>query len=246
MGPSNRLTDQGIMSCQFTRESISSYVDNRLSEQQRRNVALHLAACRDCARLHARTVELRENLRSLPVAHAPSRLATDLQILASREVVRSRRMVSASAWIGFWADRARLLMDNMMRPLALPAAGGFTSALFIFGMLMPNLGFLRTSVNDHPTALYTDVGVPGVGDFASRNKSSDDTLIEVQINEQGRIVDYDVLQGQMTNDIGSLLLELTEAQKTALRFTTFTPAPVFLQPTSGKIVIRRSQIVVKG
>jgi len=160
--------------------------------------------------------------------------------------VRRRRMVSVSAWIDFWTDRARLLMDNMMRPLALPAAGGFTSALFIFGMLVPNLGYLHTAVNEKPAPIYTEAGLGGMGDFAARSKTNDDTLIEVQVNEQGRMVDYDVLQGQMTNDIGSLLLELTEAQKTALRFTTFTPATVFLQPTSGKIVIRRSQIVVKG
>jgi hypothetical protein len=39
----------------------------------------------------------------------------------------------------------------------------------------------------------------------------------------------------MTGEIGNLLL-----------FATFTPATNFLQPTSGKVVIRRSQIVVKG
>jgi len=64
---------------------------------------------------------------------------------------------------------------------------------------------------------------------------TDDTLIEIQVDGQGRMVDYSVLQGQVTSDVGSFLL-----------FATYTPATMFLQPTSGRIVIRRSRIVVKG
>jgi len=181
-------------------------------------------------------VELRENLRSLPIALAPARLATDLRVLASKELVRNRRRSSISALMQSWRDAARLLIDNLMRPLALPfVGGGLTSALFIFGMLMPNLGFLHNAVNDTPSGIYTEASVIKVAAFASPGKSNDDTVVEVQINEQGRMVDYNVLQGQMTGEIGNLLL-----------FTTFNPATMFLQPTAGKVVIRRSQIVVKG
>jgi hypothetical protein len=181
-------------------------------------------------------VELRENLRSLPIASAPARLATDLQVLASRELVRRRRRSSVSALMQSWRDRARLLIDNLMRPLALPfVGGGLTSALFIFGMLMPNLGFLHNAVNDTPSGIYTEASVVKVAAFASPGKNSDDTVVEVQIDGQGHMVDYNVLQGKMTGEIGNLLL-----------FSTFTPATMFLQPTGGKVVIRRSQIVVKG
>ena len=221
------------MSCQLVQDSISGYLDDQLSGPERGSVASHLAACRHCAAVHERMARLRENLRSLPMVAAPARLATDLQVLASKEVVRRRRMSSVAAWIQFWAGRARLVIDNLMRPLALPLAGGLASALFSFTMLMPNLGFLRTAVNDKPTALYTEASVENVADFGSRN--SDDTLIEVEIDGQGRMVDYSVLQGQMTSDVGNFLL-----------FTTYTPATMFLQPTSSRIVIRRSRIVVKG
>jgi hypothetical protein len=224
------------MSCQFTQESISSYLDNRLVEPERRSVALHLEACAECARLHERTLALRKSLRSLPMAKAPAGLATGLQILASRELVRHRRRSSVSAVVQFWADRARLLIDNLMRPLALPfVGGGLTSAVFIFGMLVPNLEYLRSTANDTPSTLYTEASVIKMGYVASHGKGGDDTVIEVQIDGQGRMIDYNVLEGQMTSEIGNILL-----------FTTFTPATMFLQPTSGKIVIRRSQIVVKG
>ena len=224
------------MSCQFTQESLSRYLDNRLPEPERSSVFLHLAACGECATRHEQMVELHENLRSLPIALAPARLATDLRVLASKELVRNRRRSSISALMQSWRDAARLLIDNLMRPLALPfVGGGLTSALFIFGMLMPNLGFLHNAVNDTPSGIYTEASVIKVAAFASPGKSNDDTVVEVQINEQGRMVDYNVLQGQMTGEIGNLLL-----------FTTFNPATMFLQPTAGKVVIRRSQIVVKG
>ena len=223
------------MSCQFVQESISGYLDRQLAEQERNLVASHLSVCGECAALHGRIAHLRENLRAMPEARAPRRLTIDLRVLASRELLRRQQTASLSALTRFWTGRMKLWVDNLMRPLALPFAGGLASALFIFGMLVGNLGALHTSTNDRPTALLTEAAVDNLADFGSRSKTNDDTLIEVQIDGQGRMVDYYVLQGKMTGEIGNFLL-----------FTTFTPATIFLQPTPGKIVIRRSQIVVKG
>ncbi len=214
---------------------MSSYLDSRLPEPDRSYVARHLAECGACAARYEDAVELRRSLRSLPMAPAPARLVTDLRILASKEILRRRRMGSLSAFLRYWIEQCRLPIDNLMRPLALPAAGGLVSAMFIFLMLIPSLAFLRDSTNDKPTALYTEASVISIADFASHSKGSDDTLVEVKIDGSGHMVDYRVLQGQMTSEIGNLLL-----------FTTFTPATMFLQPTAGTIVIRRSQIVVKG
>ena len=232
MGPCHRLKRRS-MSCQFVHESMSSYLDNRLEESDRRSVAQHLEECGECSTQHGRMAGVRESLRSLPIVLAPERLAADLLILASKEVLRSRCMSSVSAWLQFWMGRAQLVIDNLMRPMALPFAGGLTSALFIFGTLVPYLGLLRNPANDKPTALYTEASVENVADLGSR--ITDDTLIEIQVDGQGRMVDYSVLQGQVTSDVGSFLL-----------FATYTPATMFLQPTSGRIVIRRSRIVVKG
>src|SRR5947209_3240480 len=221
------------MSCQFIQESLSRYLDNRLLEPDRSSVVLHLAACGECATRHEHMVQLRENLRSLPIAVAPARLATDLRVLASKELVRRRRRSSLSALLQSWGEGVRLLIDNLMKPLALPfVGGGLTSALFIFGMLMPNLGFLHNAVNDTPSGIYTEASVIKVAAFASPGKSNDDTVVEVQIDGQGHMVDYNVVQGQMTGEIGNLLL-----------FSTFTPATMFMQPTAGMVVIRRCQIV---
>jgi hypothetical protein len=228
----NRRND--FMSCEFSQESISGYFDNRLTEPERNRVAVHLQACRECAATHESTVRLRSALRSLPVARASLRLKIELQILASNELVRRRRMSRIPA-LAECLDRVQLLFDNLMRPLALPFAGGLASALFMFVMLLPGLGVLRDKAPDTPSPLYTEASVGNLDSFASGSKASDDTVVEVQIDGQGHMVDYNVLEGTMTGDFGNLLL-----------FATFTPATVFLQPTSGKVVIRRSRIVVKG
>jgi anti-sigma factor RsiW len=215
------------MSCKFVQDSLSSYVDERLAEADRSQVALHLAACGECARVHKRMLDLRGSLRAMRPVRMPRKLAIDLRILASKELLRSRQ----TKWQQ-WMDWARLTMDNMMRPLAVPAAGGFASALLMFAILMPGLNSLR-GVAAAPA--YT---VESVEPGAALNP--DETLIEVQLDERGRMVDYYMPQGQMTSEIGNLLL-----------FSTFTPAAItpasqFLQPTSGKVVIRISRIVVKG
>jgi anti-sigma factor RsiW len=218
------------MSCQFIQESISSYLDNRLEEQERETVDRHLAACGECAALHRQTLQLRVNLRSMAPVRPPKRLGFELRVLASREVLRRSQTTSQ-----FWRAKIRLMIDNLMRPLALPFAGGLASAVIIFGVLVPTLGFLRTAGNDQPSALSTEASVDNVADFGAQSKASGDTLIEVQVDGQGRMVDYNVPVGQMTGEIGNMLL-----------FTRFTPATKFLKPAAGKLVIRVSRIVVKG
>jgi anti-sigma factor RsiW len=215
------------MSCQFVRESLSSYVDERLAAADRSQVALHLAGCRDCAAIHKRMADLRGNLRAMRAVRMPKKLAIDLKILASKELLRARQ----TKWQQ-WMDWARLTMDNMMRPFAVPAAGGFASALLMFAILMPGLNSLRG------VAVAPAYTVEAVEPGAVLNP--DETIIEVQIDQRGRMVDYYMPQGQMTSEIGNLLL-----------FSTFTPAAItpanqFLQPNSGKVVIRISRIVVKG
>src|SRR5262252_3682674 len=153
------------MSCEFVQESISSYLDDRLAEPERRSVALHLSVCAECAAMHALTGQVRESLRALPVAPAPRRLFTDLQVLASKEIVRRRHVSSFSARIHYWRENVRLVVNNLMRPLALPFAGGLASALFAFAMLMPNLAFLHTAANERPSPLYTEAALENVADF---------------------------------------------------------------------------------
>jgi anti-sigma factor RsiW len=78
MGPRDGLRKQRLMSCQNVQESISSYLDNRLTEPERTSVARHLAGCDACAALHVQTAKLRHNLQSLAPVAAPKKLTVEV------------------------------------------------------------------------------------------------------------------------------------------------------------------------
>src|SRR6476659_7747336 len=83
--------------------------------------------------------ELRRTLRSLPQRRLSADLGMRLRVLASKESTRQRSRASWSQLCNTWAIDFRLWANNLMRPLASPTAGGFASALLLFGVLAPSL-----------------------------------------------------------------------------------------------------------
>ncbi|MBI1789815.1 MAG: zf-HC2 domain-containing protein [Acidobacteria bacterium] len=223
------------MNCPVVQSLYPDYLDGQLSGEERMAVERHLAQCLDCEAESGQFVRLREEMRSLPVREIPTDLSVNLQVLASRELVRWRASASLPARIQYWAGQLRLAVDNLMRPLALPFAGGLTSAVFLFSALMPSLGFQRNLANDVPTPLYQEASVYVLPELVGRHTNGD-TLIEVQLDEHGRVLDFSVPDGKMTSEIGNMIL-----------FAQYSPARVFGQPApGGKILMRRSRIVVNG
>src|ERR1700736_3355316 len=107
------------MSCGNVQKSLSAFLDRALSRRETDSVSQHLASCWDCAARLRELMELRTLLRNLPPAQVPERLATQLQVIAShaqasRATGRWQRWM---AWLG-------LAVENLMRPIAIPFAGG--------------------------------------------------------------------------------------------------------------------------
>src|SRR5690348_10078932 len=107
------------MSCESVRESLSSYLDDRLGASERSGLLGHLDGCAECASELERYARLRSALRALPRAIPPDRLASELQVLASRASLHRRSTGSLPALAEFWGSRIRLVVDNLMRPMAL-------------------------------------------------------------------------------------------------------------------------------
>src|SRR5665213_606071 len=113
-----------MMECSSVRQRVSDYLDNTVSAQERRMLKRHLNGCRQCSLESERYSELREKLRSLPKRMPPVELTTRLRVVASK--VRMESFGGAGPW-SRWRDRVELYLRNLMRPLALPAAGGLCS-----------------------------------------------------------------------------------------------------------------------
>ena len=225
------------MSCQTVRNSISEFLDRRLAGDERIRVAEHLARCRECAAHLEELSELRESLRSQPVAPVPQRLQTQLLILASRERARWNSTRTLPLALGTWTRDAKLTIDNLMRPLALPFAGGVLSAMVLFSMLVPTFGSRPSVRNDVPIGWYTAATLVQVAPFIN----NDETVVELYIDDKGQAMDYSVQRGAVSPEL--------QADLTKMMFSSrFTPATWFGQPTNGKVLVsfRRVHYVVRG
>ncbi len=232
------------MNCRTVQISLSAHLDGVLSEDDSRRLVSHLDGCRDCESRLAQMARVQMALRRLPPNAPPERLSTALRVIASKErarvLARQRRVAPAS-------DRLRLWIENLMRPMALPFAGGLVSALLLFGMLVPTFALHRGSGTDIPVALFTEPYVKAQVPFPSfdNNDIDYDIDVEVILDSQGRMVDYNLPKGSKIENNPELRRAL---ENKLLLFTEFTPATMFGQPTYGKVYVsfQRRSIEIKS
>jgi anti-sigma factor RsiW len=226
------------MSCQTVRNSLSEFLDHRVAGDERVRVAGHLAVCRECAEYLRGLSELRDGLKSLPPATVPHRLRTQLQVLASHERARWNATKTLPLALHAWAANLKLAADNLMRPLAVPLAGGLASALLLFSLLVPTLGFRPSVLNDVPTRFYTAANLVEVAPLGIHG---DEAVVAVYIDAKGQATDFSVQQGKVSPAMQADLNQM-------MFFSRFTPATWFGQPTNGKVLVsfRRINYVVRG
>jgi hypothetical protein len=191
-------------------------------------------------------------LRSLPRRSAPTEVRGALRVLASHEQHRAAGKGIA------WLDRARLFSRDLMRPLALPLAGGIFSTIMLFSVFgpvysaqVPN-GFdipVPFSPRSQATVLTSDRGGqrdPTVLKTAPMLAyGADDVIVDVMVDGQGHMIDYTIVSGDASNNdalrrsIGALLL-----------LTEFHPATTLGRPVAGRVRLSlsasHSSIDVKG
>jgi hypothetical protein len=184
--------------------------------------------------------DVRHLLRGLRQREPAADLQMRLRVLASKESSRRRARATWSQAFRTSLSDFTLFANNLMRPLAIPTAGGFVSALLLFGVLAPGLA-ARGGVagQDVPTVLYTGASVRSFTPFGFDNVA---LTVEVTIDGEGRVIDYTIptefaASPELYRNIGNNLL-----------FTQFTPVRNFGQPIKAKVRIsfQSSQIDVRG
>jgi hypothetical protein len=176
-------------------------------------------------------------LHTLPRRVPPPGFTSSLRIVASRE---QRRRVYGRSLV--FLDRLHLFFDNLMRPLALPFAGGVCSTIILFSMWLVPLYPLRgSSTTDVPSMLTTEAAVKLTAPISFDD--ADDVIVDVTIDGDGRMVDYQIVSGNYPNDQA-----LRRSIAGVLLLTRFTPATTFGQPVEGRLrlSLRSSHIDVKG
>ena len=227
------------MNCDKVRKTLSIALGRGLGAFD--GISEHLAQCRECSDYARELSVVRGELRNLPMRLPPARLVTQLQVLASREHLRRISRGTLRAMVHFWAAELRFAFDNLMRPFALPFAGGLLSALFLFTMLAPGLPTHRQTSNDvllsgifgQSQAKFDALPPWGLGE--------DDVVVLVSLDKDGSVMDYSTIpsnvNAKMRNDIANMIL-----------FTKFQPATEFGMPVASTLLVsfRRDSINVKG
>ena len=229
------------MECWSVRQKVSAYLDDAVSAEEGRLLERHLNSCRECALETERYSGLRQELRSLPRPLPPPELTTRLRVLASK--IRTESAGGTSPW-NRWLNRLELSLHHLMRPLALPAAGGLCSAIFLFSTLVPTFksAFAMGELSgDVPTMLATE---PMLKDTAPVAFADGEAVVYVQLDDQGGIIDYSIVSAP-----GQQSEKLRHSIENSLLFTEFWPATTFGRPRAGTIRIsfhNNSRIDVRG
>jgi len=232
------------MSCENVQELISLLVDGRMPEIEREKVLAHTRTCRQCGTRLSALQAQRAFMRKMALPPIPADLTARLKVLASHEHQRQLARVSMSERLRRIASRIDLAFDNMMRPVALPFTGGILSTLLLFALIMPSLSF------SHPNGGYDFSTVPqgslvatpwnqwaeddnsvDFPIFGSPDQPKSDyiNIVNLSIDESGRVADWSIVRGQLTDEMKDIIM-----------FSRFEPATTFGMPTSGTIQVRQS------
>jgi ferric-dicitrate binding protein FerR (iron transport regulator) len=232
-----------MMDCQQVRLTLSAFQDGRVLDDERRAIEQHLAGCAACAERLEQLELVRQSLRSLPRRPVPPRVQFALRSLASKEAARRRYYAGLRGALRAFGERASLWANNLMRPVALPAAGGLVSAVFLFTLVLTNFqGIVREHPNDVPLAVVT---APTVRSVLFDLSDDSEVTLDVFVDEQGRVLDFVIPES-----FGSVAThEMRRRLAATLLMTYFNPATAFGQPVSGWVRVKfrgRSEIYVRG
>ena len=230
------------MSCENVQERISLLLDRKLPARERESMLAHIGACRACGTRFEMMQNQVAMVRGLDQPAIPPQLAARLSVLASHECERTLARASLLARLQCWAARVDLAFDNLMRPVALPFTGGVLSTLLIFTLLVPSLSF---SHDIRGTEFYTAPAGKMVTNPWDQVADADDdfprietpttapsdyyNVVDMKIDETGRVVDWSVVRGELTPDMKSIIM-----------LGRFQPATEFGVPTQGTIRVVQS------
>jgi hypothetical protein len=240
------------MKCNTVRTKLAGYLDGAVTGaalvEERVHIREHLEACDFCREELQRYRKLSMLLSRVPRNLPPADLAVRIRVAAAQAVPtqdlpsRMRRM----------RDRAELLLDNVFRPLSVPATGGFFSAIVVFvlvlQLIVPGIT-VRAVPNDVPLNILRPAELITLSDYPSSWAPEQHDvelslphglLIDVTVDQHGQMVAYQIISGPKSVDLRHQLDQM-------LLFSRFRPMMSFGRPTSGgHVILSFSAVRVRG
>jgi len=240
------------MKCNTVRTNLAGYLDDAITGgarvEERAQIRQHLEACNVCREELERFRKLSVLLSHVPKNLPPADLAIRIKVAAA-QAQHSRDWPSRMRRI---KDRAEILLDNVFRPLSVPATGGFFSAILVFvlvlQMILPGTT-VRAVQNDVALNLMRPAELVSLSDYPqSWAPESQDVelsmphglLVDVTVDSHGQMTDYTILSGPTNQELRRHLDQM-------LLFSRFSPMLSFGRPTAGgHVVLSFSAVRVRG
>jgi hypothetical protein len=239
------------MNCNSVRTRLAGYLDDGLTGshrmQERASVREHLEYCAECREDLQRFRKLGVMLSTVTKHAPPPDLSVRIKVAAA-QAQANRGWRARARQI---ANRAEILLDNVFRPLTLPATGGFVSAILVFVLVFQILApgiTVRAVENDVPINLMRPAELVSLSEYPPAWAPEHDVelalphglLVDVTVDAKGGMTGYQILSGPHSTDMRHQLDQL-------LMFSRFSPMLSFGRPTAGgHVILSFSAVHVRG
>lgn len=240
------------MKCATVQTKLAGYIDYAITSparaSERVQVREHLEGCADCREELERFRKLAVLLSRVPRSAPPSDLAVRIRVAAAQATATQ----DLPSRVRHLRDRAEILLENVFRPLTVPATGGFVSAILVFvvvlQLIVPGIT-VRAVQNDVPINILQPAELISLSDYpqawAPEQHDSElslphGLLLDVTVDAHGQMVGYQILSGPRSVDLRHQLDQM-------LLFSRFRPMLSFGRPTAGgHVILSFSAVRIRG
>jgi anti-sigma factor RsiW len=223
--------------CSSYRAQFSDYLDGSLTGVAMQSVAGHLDACPKCAADFLLWRQSQRALTLLEPVRPPADLALRVRVALSREQARTAKNFFAT-WKVRW--------QNTVAPFLLQASAGLASAIVLIGTMTLLVGAFAApepaAARDEPLGMASGphfLYSTFEADPGTVSSKGNPVTVEVFVDQQGRVYDYDIVSGPSD--------AVTRADLESLLLTSvFLPATTYGQPVKGVALLTFSDVSVQG
>jgi len=222
------------MTCWSVKRRINDYVDGRLRGSELSRFEAHLSECGECELRIDEVRSVRSSLRSLPATEMPADLRVRLRVRASQERVVLLE-TNGSRFLRFW-NAWKFRLNEMMRPITIPATGGFISSIALFG------AFAFTFSTSTRVVAY-DVPVVYAANMSANlvpMELQSSAVVTFSTDGSGRITDYAYSEGSK-----SVIGQTSRLQSNNISLPCIPNVMAIAQPISGDVRITFTPLVFR-
>jgi anti-sigma factor RsiW len=222
------------MTCWSVKRRMNDYVDGRLRGSELSRLESHLSECGECELRIDEVRSVRSSLRSLPATEIPTDLRVRLRVRASQERVVLLE-TNGSRILRFW-NSWKFRLNEMMRPITIPATGGFVSSIALFG------AFALTFSTTTRVVAY-DVPVVYASNMSANlvpMELQSSAVVTFTTDGSGRITDYAYSDGSK-----SFIGQTSRLQSNNISLPSIPNVMTIAQPMSSDIRITFTPLVFR-